>query len=225
MWWLGEGLGGVFTGMASPLTGAPGAAPIYVLIAVLAWPARPGPEHGPSVADGSPIGGRWARLAWLALWGGLAALALQPASRAALHGTVAGLPAGEPVWIGALDRAVAGLAGSHGAIISVAMAVVFLLVGAGVLVSGTTRPALVLGIAAALVVWAAGENFGGILTGRGTDPNTGPLLILLATVFWPWPAIRRPRRAGARPGASPALERSGQAAIRPGPAGRGELAR
>jgi hypothetical protein len=202
VWWLGEGLGGVFTGMASPLSGAPGAALIYAFIAVLCWPARPDQERGTSVADGSPVGGRWARLAWLALWGGLAYLAVLPVNRApgSVHDAVAGLSAGEPHWIGALDRAVAAAAGSHGAMISVAMAVVFVLVGAGALVSRTTRPALILGIAAALVIWVAGENFGGILTGQGTDPNTGPLLILLAAAFWPRAAVSGLRRSGS-PGA------------------------
>ena len=35
VWWLGEGLGGVLTGAASPVTGAPGAALLYALAAVL----------------------------------------------------------------------------------------------------------------------------------------------------------------------------------------------
>jgi hypothetical protein len=39
VWWLGEGLGGIFTGLASPLTGGPGAAVLYALLAVLIWPA------------------------------------------------------------------------------------------------------------------------------------------------------------------------------------------
>ena len=34
--------------------------------------------------------------------------------------------------------------------------------------------------------------FGGILTGSGTDPNTGPLLMLLAAAYWP--ATRRKAR-------------------------------
>ena len=38
VWWFGESLGGVLSGMASPLTGAPGAAILYALLAVLAWP-------------------------------------------------------------------------------------------------------------------------------------------------------------------------------------------
>ena len=38
VWWIGEGLGGLFTGAVSPLTGAPGAALLYVLAGLIAWP-------------------------------------------------------------------------------------------------------------------------------------------------------------------------------------------
>ncbi len=49
VWWLGEGLGGLLTGTASPVTGAPGAALLYVVIAVLAWPRRADRGHqGPA---------------------------------------------------------------------------------------------------------------------------------------------------------------------------------
>ncbi len=34
IWWLGESLGGIFTGAASPLTGAPGAVLLYALLAI-----------------------------------------------------------------------------------------------------------------------------------------------------------------------------------------------
>jgi hypothetical protein len=65
VWWLGESLGGILTGAASPLTGAPGAAILYGLVALLAWPARLGdrrpPGSGESRAagcgDGRPAGG------------------------------------------------------------------------------------------------------------------------------------------------------------------------
>ena len=56
VWWLGEGLGGIFTTAASPLTGAPGAAVLYALLAVLAWPGGREERPGGSVADGSPLG-------------------------------------------------------------------------------------------------------------------------------------------------------------------------
>ena len=46
----------------------------------------------------------------------------------------------------------------------------------------------------ALVIWVFGENFGGLLTGQATDPNTGPLLILLAAAYWPLRRARRVRR-------------------------------
>ena len=39
VWWFGEGLGGVLSGAASPLNGAPGAVIIYALLAVLLWPS------------------------------------------------------------------------------------------------------------------------------------------------------------------------------------------
>jgi hypothetical protein len=35
------------------------------------------------------------------------------------------------------------------------------------------------------VIWVFGEALGGILTGVGTDPNSGPLLALLALAYWP----------------------------------------
>jgi len=63
------------------------------------------------------------------------------------------------------------------------------------------------GLAAAAVVGAAlwvFEDFGGILTGQGTDPNSGLLLILLAVTFWPFASLRHsyryphPLRAGHR---------------------------
>jgi hypothetical protein len=36
-----------------------------------------------------------------------------------------------------------------------------------------------------VAIWVLGENFGGVLTGQGTDPSTGLVLVLLAAAFWP----------------------------------------
>ena len=57
VWWLGEGLGGVLTGTASPVTGAPGAVILYALIAVLAWPRR---SDARPAGAASPPQARWA---------------------------------------------------------------------------------------------------------------------------------------------------------------------
>jgi hypothetical protein len=40
VWWLGEGFGGVLTGSASVLAGAPGPALLYAVAAILLWPPR-----------------------------------------------------------------------------------------------------------------------------------------------------------------------------------------
>jgi hypothetical protein len=34
-------------------------------------------------------------------------------------------------------------------------------------------------------IWVATENFGGILAGGATDPNSGPPVIILALTYWP----------------------------------------
>ncbi len=200
VWWFGEGLGGVLSGSASPLTGAPGAVILYALLAVLAWPtpiqtAPAGRRTDGPVAAGSPLGLTGARVAWLVLWGSSAYLMLQASNRApdALRSTFAGLASGEPGWIAAMDRGVASAAASHSLAISIGLAVVFVAAGLGVFWSATTRAALLLSVIVAVAIWVLGENFGAIATGRGTDPNTGLLLVLLAAAFWP---LRR-RPAGA----------------------------
>jgi len=39
------------------------------------------------------------------------------------------------------------------------------------------------------VIRVVRKNFGKITTGSATDPNTGPLLVLLAAAYWP--VVRR----------------------------------
>jgi hypothetical protein len=40
-------------------------------------------------------------------------------------------------------------------------------------------------VVTAIAIWAAGEHFGGVTDGMATDPNSGPLLALIAMAFWP----------------------------------------
>jgi hypothetical protein len=187
VWWLGEGLGGMLAGMASPITGAPGAAILYALLAVLLWPADRAGEPAPFTAARA-VGARMARTLWAALWLVLASVALWPQNRGpqAMALQVLGAGNGEPGWLAGLDRHVAVLAAQRGLAASVVLAGVLALIGVAVwLPAPALRPALVLAIAVAAVTWVAGEAFGAILTGQGTDPSTGPLLALLALAFWP----------------------------------------
>ena len=55
VWWLGEGLGGVLAGTASPVGGAPGPAVLYALLAVLLWPRDRGDATAPAGDPPAPF--------------------------------------------------------------------------------------------------------------------------------------------------------------------------
>lgn len=213
IWWLGEGLGGLLNGTASPANGAPGAVLLYALLAILLWPRRVHQRNGTadqrsaSAGQWSASAGQWsdragqrtgcaaagrigapaARFLWLVLWGGLAVLAFAPATSApaALSTMVGGMPGAEPAWLARIDQQLAGLLSEHGGAVAVALGILLAVVAAGIyLPEPARRPLLTLAILTAAALWLA-EGFGGILTGSGTDPNTGPLLALLAVAYWP----------------------------------------
>jgi hypothetical protein len=216
VWWFGEGLGEVLAGNASPVSGAPGAVILYALLAVLLWPVCRGGAPAPFMAAGA-VGARAARVAWLVLWAGLAFLALQPGNRApqGLHDMIAGMAAGEPGWLAGLDGHVAALVAHRGLAVSIVLAVTLALIAVGVyLPPSAARAVLVLAMVVAAVIWVVGEAFGAIFTGAGTDPNSGPLLALLAFAYWPasGAAIRRWPRAGLVAGPAPSAIASGKQA-------------
>jgi len=187
VWWFGEGLGGVLNGTASPVNGAPGGVILYALAAVLLWPSGRVGAAAPFVAARA-VGARVARALWLVLWLSLAYFALLPANRApqALNGMVAGMEDGEPGWLAVLMRGAASLVAHQGLAASIVLAVALALVAVGVyLPVPAARGALILAIVAAAVIWVFGQALGGILAGGATDPNSGPLLILLALAYWP----------------------------------------
>ena len=191
VWWFGEGLGMVLTSAASPVNGAPGAVVLYALLAVLLWPSdRPGATAPFTAARavGAPV----ARALWLVLWLSLAWFALLPGNRApqALHDMIAGMEDGEPGWLAALDRGAASLVAHQGLAASVVLAVALVIVAAGVyLPARYAKGTLILALVIAAVIWVFGEAFGAIMTGGGTDPNSGPLLALLALAYWPARAV------------------------------------
>jgi hypothetical protein len=202
VWWFGEGLGGVLSGGASPVNGAPGAVILYALLAVLLWPAgRPG-VTAPSVAFRA-VGAPVARLLWLVLWGSLAYFALTPANRApqALHDMIIGMTGGEPGWVSWLEGHAAAVLAHQGLTASIVLAVALIAIAVGVfLPPPLARSALILALVVAAFIWVFGEAFGQILAGGATDPNSAPLLALLALAYWPsataGPRARRPRAVG-----------------------------
>jgi hypothetical protein len=202
VWWLGEGLGGLLAGTASPVNGAPGAVLLYALLAVLLWPADRDPS-APFVAARA-VGRRVARASWLAVWLGLAFLALLAASQASQ--AISGAASGQPEWLAWIDTHAASALLRHGLLASIVLAGVLVIVAVGTyLPVRAARATIVLAVAVAAVLWLA-EGLGGILTGSGTDPNTGPLLALLALAFWP----------AAQPTAAPGVQPVSQPAAQPG---------
>ncbi|HEY3606078.1 MAG TPA: hypothetical protein VGL06_01180 [Pseudonocardiaceae bacterium] len=189
VWWLGEGFGGLFNGTANPLMGAPGAVLLYALLAVLIWPPRDESQVR-SPAGGGLVGHRLAAVLWLVLWGGFAVLSVLPVNWAPQN-MIAGMANGEPGWLAGLDRSVGDALAGQGVLVSVLLCVVCALIAVGVVLPAPfARGAVVLAVVFALVSWVVGQNFGTVLTGNATDPNSGPLLVLLAVAYWP-PA-RRP---------------------------------
>lgn len=185
VWWLGEGLGGMLAGTASPVNGAPGAVVLYALLAVLLWPA----DHDPAApfVAARAVGRRAARACWLAVWLGLALLAVAPAARGpqAISSMIARAAPGEPGWLAWVDAHAASALLGHGLLASAVLAAVLVIIALGVCAPArAARAAIVAAVAVAAVLWLA-EGLGGVLTGSATDPNTGPLLALLAVAFWP----------------------------------------
>lgn len=176
VWWFGEAFGMMLMTMAAPLTGAPGAVLIYALIGLIVWPnERPG----------GLLGARGARTAWAALWLVMAWLWLQaPSSNAsAISESIKAAPSGMS-WLSSLQEWLAK--GLHGNGVALAIVLALLSAAIGIAVAANWRPRtfLTIAIVLSLIYWVVGQGFGGIFEGGATDPNAGPLFIVLAATLW-----------------------------------------
>jgi len=188
LWFFAEGLGGLTTSQAGPLTGAPGASILYALLAVLLWPTK---RDGPGVASEATrfIGLRAARIGWVVLWGLLAALSLLPANRepGAVSDIISDNATGAPSGYTSLLDHAAAWADGRGAEISITLAVLLAAVAVSVLFPWrrAVRGGVVLALVLATLIWVFAEGFGMPFMGMATDPDTGPLLAAIAVAFWP----------------------------------------
>jgi len=179
VWLFGEGLGGLAGGKAALFTGAPGAAVLYAVLALAAWPApRRRSATRPPASGGVAT---WFPVAWAIIWGDLALLAVLPANRsaAAVSDQVTGSIGDVPAWLGHLDRMGGQVVHHLGWSSVLVLAVVPLAIGLlGLGPLHLRRWAAGSGIFVAVVAWAIGQSFGLLGSGMATDPNTGPLLAL-----------------------------------------------
>jgi len=98
---------------------------------------------------------------------------------------VAAMASGQPSWLSSADDHLGTFLTSHGPAMAVVLAIALALVAVSVyLPRPAARAGVVLAIVIAAFIWVA-EGLGGILTGGGTDPNSGLLLALLAVAYWP----------------------------------------
>jgi hypothetical protein len=200
VWFLGEGLGGLAGGTASFLTGGPGAAVLYAVLALAAWPAGSGTREDDRDDRPEPVAS-WFPLAWSAIWVDAALMTLLPANRsaAAVRSQLQLVATQTPGWLGRIDRwAIDGVSHLGGASVGLLVAVPALVGLAGLGPWRWRRWAAGLGIVVALFVWIVGEAFGQLASSSATDPNTGPLLVLCALALtgvtgWRWSL--RPRIA------------------------------
>jgi hypothetical protein len=206
VWWFGEGLGSVFSGGASTFGGGPGSVLLYAVAAVLLWPS--GRPDAPFVAART-VGIGAAKAIWAVLWLLMALLCVVGSGRSpqSLHDRVADIAGGEPGWLAHIDVATESLFLHHGTTMAILLAVVCVVVAAGVfLPPGATQWTVVLAVVVFALIWVSVQDFGGILAGGATDPNGAPLVVLIALLYWPLDVNRSTpgalRSSGTRPGAA-----------------------
>lgn len=176
VWVFGEGAGQLLVPGATALTGAPGAVLLYAVLAAAAWPSG----HG--LGDGLPPR-RFLPACSAGLWGLFALLQLLPAQRsgAAFASDLTAGTATLPEALAHLAAMLAHLAAGAGPTASILTALLFAGIGAAGLFPGTSRiAASSVAVLVALLIWVLPEAFGQMASGFGTDPNSGPLLVVLA---------------------------------------------
>jgi hypothetical protein len=194
VWWFGEAFGMMFMAttpmggapMASALTGAPGAVLLYALIGAMVWPnGRPG----------GLLGVRGARAVWAGLWLVMAWLWLVEAGGAnGITNAINAAPSGMS-WLSTVQDWFANAAKGDGVVIAVVLAALSAVIGVAVAANWRPKLFLALAIGLNLLYWVVGEGFGGIPQGGATDPNAGPLFVLLACAMF---SILTPRTRSAR---------------------------
>ena len=204
VWWFGEAFGMMFMAttpmggvpMASALTGAPGAVLLYALIGTIVWPNdRPG----------GLLGVRVARIAWATLWLVMAWLWLVEAGGAnGIHNAINAAPSGMS-WLSSVQDGFASLTNGNGVVFALVLAALSAAIGVAVVANWRAREFLVLAVVLNLIYWVVGQGFGGIFQGGATDPNAGPLFILLAYVLYtlvPYD-LRTPEPSAPKPSSIP----------------------
>jgi hypothetical protein len=171
VWLFGEGLGQLFSGTSTFLTGAPGSVLIYVAASVLLlWPKplRRGFDVASYVVAVALLFGAALQFSPV-YWTGLG-LAAPFGSGAMMQ---------QPLFIRHSLAAVATLASASPVALNAGIIAVNVLLGLLVWLRPSSRAALWSALAWLALTWWFGQDLGMLFSGMATDPNTAPVLALL----------------------------------------------
>lgn len=179
VWYFGEGLGGLFVGSPTYLSGAPGSALLYVLLAGALllprsiWSSRhllPVLRHA--------VGALWAVGALFQL----ASLYWSPLGLASVLQNVAMMPL--PSGLAALDAQLVASMASAPALWNAAMCAVMFALAAAFLLGRGSRTLYTLALVWLAFLWVVFQGVGMVFSGMATDPNTPLLWALLLLPGW-----------------------------------------
>lgn len=174
VWFFGEGLSGLASGNASLLSGAPGSVSLYAVLALAAWPRRGRSDIAPA---------RWLPAVWAALWVGAAVLQVLPMNNTGADVASAMTANGSPGWLTGFENSFAGWITHHGTLSVAVLVAAYALIGLAALYRRTLTAGAAAGLLLALAIWVIGQNFGALYTGQATDPNTAPLIAVMAVAL------------------------------------------
>jgi hypothetical protein len=157
---------------------------LYAVLAVLLWPADRDPAA--SYVAARTLGRRPAQAIWLVVWGSLAAFAVLPATRAAgaISGMISDASGGAPAWLAWMGNHAGSALEHQGLAPAIVLAVALALIAVAVFLPARfLRAAVIAALIVSLALWLA-QGLGGIFTGMATDPESGPLLALIALTYF-----------------------------------------
>jgi hypothetical protein len=125
---------------------------------------------------------------WAGYWWLAAVLFLLPNNRTttSIHSAIVGMAPGQPGWYARFLTDLGNLFSTSGTQTAWILALLAVAIGFGPLVARRPGAFLAAGALFAFLLWIAGQGLvGNLFTGSDTDPNSGPIVILLALAMVP----------------------------------------
>ena len=184
IWYFGEGLGNLLTHSALLISGAPGAALLYVIIAIGLYPYK---------KTSSKYLLNWFSISVVGYY--LIGIVLILANSMNLNMAISSMVHANAITstglISKLQSHFANFIAGRSHNIAFLIIFIYLLLAGSVLMNSRIRSiGIYLGIIIALFFWIIGQNFGGVLVGTATDLNSGPLVILMLLGLRASPTLR-----------------------------------